>query len=41
MNDDVIVSVQDLHVNFYTNQRCNKALRGVSFNLKKAGFSAW
>lgn len=35
MNDDVIVSVQDLHVNFYTNQRCNKALRGVSFDLKK------
>lgn len=35
MNDDVVVRVQDLHVNFYTNQRCNKALRGVSFDLRK------
>ena len=35
MQDDVIVSVKDLYVNFYTNQRCNKALRGVSFDIKK------
>ncbi len=35
MQDDVIVSVKDLYVNFYTNQRCNKAIRGVSFDLKK------
>lgn len=33
--NDVIVQVKDLYVNFYTNQRCNHALRGVSFDIKK------
>ncbi|MDO4547163.1 MAG: ABC transporter ATP-binding protein [Clostridia bacterium] len=36
MNDgDVVLSVKDLHVSFYTNQRCNKVLRGVSFDIKR------
>lgn len=35
MKTDTILEVKDLHVNFYTNQRCNKVLRGVSFSLKK------
>jgi len=30
---DVILSVKDLCVNFYTNQRCNRVLRGVSFDV--------
>lgn len=34
-NDDVVLSVKDLHVYFYTNQRCNKVLRGVSFDIKR------
>ena len=34
-NSDVVLSVKDLHVNFYTNQRCNKVLKGVSFNIKR------
>lgn len=32
---DVVVKVDDLHVNFYNNSRCNRVLRGVSFELKK------
>ena len=35
MERDVILEVQDLCVNFYTNQRCNRALRSVSFALRK------
>lgn len=35
MNSDVVVSVRDLHVNFYNNDRCNEVLRGVSFDLCK------
>ena len=35
MNNDVVLSVKDLHVYFYTNQRCNKVLRGVSFDIKR------
>jgi peptide/nickel transport system ATP-binding protein len=31
----VVLSVKDLHVYFYTNQRCNKVLRGVSFDIKR------
>lgn len=34
-NKDVVVSVKDLHVNFYNNNRCNRVLRGISFDLKK------
>ena len=33
--NDVVLSVKDLHVYFYTNQRCNKVLRGVSFDIKR------
>ena len=33
-NNDVVLSVKDLHVYFYTNQRCNKVLRGVSFEKR-------
>ncbi len=36
MKQDTIVEVKDLCVNFYTNQRCNKALREVSFSIRKA-----
>ena len=32
---DVVLSVKDLHVYFYTNQRCNKVLRGVSFDIRR------
>ena len=34
-NNDVVLSVKDLHVYFYTNQRCNKVIRGVSFDIKR------
>ena len=34
-NKDTVVKVDDLYVNFYNNNRCNKVLRGVSFELKK------
>ena len=33
--NDVVLSVKDLHVNFYTNRRCNQVLRGVSFDIKR------
>lgn len=33
--NDVVISVKDLHVYFYTNQRCNKVLKGISFDIKK------
>ena len=32
---DVVLSVKDLHVSFYTNQRCNKVLKGVSFDIRR------
>ncbi len=32
---EVILEIKNLDVNFYTNQRCNKALRGVSFSMRK------
>ena len=32
---DVVLSVEDLHVSFYTNRRCNKVLRGVSFDVRR------
>lgn len=35
MKQDTVVSVKNLHVNFYNNDRCNKVIRGVSFDLKK------
>lgn len=31
--NDVLLSVKDLYVNFYTNQRCNKVLNGISFDI--------
>ena len=33
--NDVVLRVKDLHVNFYTNQRCNQVLRGISFDIKR------
>jgi oligopeptide/dipeptide ABC transporter ATP-binding protein len=36
MEQNVVLEVKDLCVNFYTNQRCNKALRDVSFSMQKA-----
>jgi peptide/nickel transport system ATP-binding protein len=32
---DAIISVRDLHVYFYTNQRCNRVINGISFDIKK------
>ncbi len=33
--NDAVLSVKDLHVSFYTNRRCNKVLRGVSFDIRR------
>lgn len=35
MKNEVVLKVDDLNVNFYNNQRCNKVLRGISFELKQ------
>ena len=35
MNDDTIIEVKNLKTFFYTNQRCNKAINGVSFKIQK------
>ena len=35
MTDDIALSVKDLKTFFYTNNRCNKAVNGVSFDIKK------
>ncbi|MCD4770512.1 MAG: ABC transporter ATP-binding protein [Bacteroidales bacterium] len=35
MRNDVIISVKDLKTFFYTNNRCNKAVNGVSFKIRK------
>lgn len=36
MENKAVVSVRDLHVSFYNNDRCNKVIRGVNFELKKS-----
>lgn len=33
--DDTIISVDNLKTYFYTNERCNKAVNGVSFKIRK------
>ena len=35
MDKNTVLEVKDLNVSFYTNQRCNNVLRGISFDLKK------
>ncbi len=35
MSNEIALSVRDLKTYFYTNNRCNKALNGVSFDIKK------
>ena len=35
MSDDLALSVKDLKTFFYTNKRCNKAVNGVSFEIRK------
>ncbi|MDB2157788.1 ABC transporter ATP-binding protein [Clostridium butyricum] len=35
MEDRPIITVKNLKTYFYTNQRCNKAINGVSFQVKK------
>lgn len=35
MEDRPIITVKNLKTYFYTNQRCNKAINGVSFQIKK------
>lgn len=35
MDNNTIISVKNLHVNFYNNNRCNQVIRGVNFDLKK------
>ena len=34
-NDDIALSVRNLKTFFYTNNRCNKAVNGVSFDVEK------
>ena len=34
--DNIALSVRDLKTFFYTNNRCNKAVNGVSFDVEKA-----
>lgn len=34
-NSHPIVTVKDLEVNFYANQRCNQVLRGISFDIRR------
>lgn len=34
-NNETIISVKNLKTYFYTNQRCNKAVNGVSLNIEK------
>lgn len=36
MDKDVIISVKDLEVSFYTNMRHNRVIRGISFEIKKS-----
>ena len=33
--NDIALSVKNLKTFFYTNNRCNKAVNGVSFDVKK------
>ena len=33
--NDVILRVKDLKTFFYTNNRCNRAINGVSFDIRK------
>lgn len=35
MSDDLALSVKDLQTFFYTNKRCNKAVNGVSFDIRR------
>jgi peptide/nickel transport system ATP-binding protein len=35
MEHDKIISVNNLKTYFYTNERCNRALNGVSFDIRK------
>ena len=35
MDDDIALRVRDLKTFFYTDKRCNKAINGVSFDIKK------
>lgn len=35
MSKETVLKVENLHVNFYNNDRCNRVLRGVSFALHK------
>lgn len=35
MNQDITIEVNGLKTFFYTNMRCNKAVNGVSFNIRK------
>jgi len=35
MNNNTIITVNNVKIYFYTNQRCNKAINGVSFKIQK------
>lgn len=35
VNKEAIISVKDLNVYFYTNQRCNRVINGISFDIKQ------
>ena len=34
MSDHVVISVKNLKTYFYTNERCNRAINGVSMDIK-------
>ena len=34
MSDNVVISVKNLKTYFYTNERCNRAINGVSMDIK-------
>ena len=35
MSDNAVISVKNLKTYFYTNERCNRAINGVSMDIKK------
>ena len=34
MSDNAVISVKNLKTYFYTNERCNRAINGVSMDIK-------
>ena len=40
MSDNAVISVKNLKTYFYTNERCNRAINGVSMDIK-SGKTHW